>query len=115
MLKYPKFCKKCGETDQKKFSPTAPYCKICHAEWQRDHRLKRVYGTTRAEYEALKVAQGSKCAICNAVANGRDLHLDHSHSTGKQRGLLCFRCNQVLGRVHDDPSILDAMAIYLRV
>jgi len=114
MLKFPKFCKKCGETDQSKFSPTAPYCKLCHAEWQRDHRLKRIYGDTREAYEARKVAQGNKCAICGDGPGKRALHFDHAHTTGAARGLLCFRCNQTLGRVRDDPSLLDAMAAYLR-
>ena len=50
------------------------------------------------------------CDIC-----GRELplHLDHCHKTGKGRGLLCVRCNQVLGRVEDDPLLLEAMARYL--
>ena len=55
--------------------------------------LKAEYGLTLAQYEALRVGQRGKCAICGAL--GR-LCVDHCHKTGKVRGLLCSQCNYSL-------------------
>ena len=41
------------------------------------------------------------------------LAIDHCHFTGRVRGMLCWRCNGVLGRVADDPNLLLAMVAYL--
>ncbi|MFC5359558.1 endonuclease VII domain-containing protein [Azospirillum himalayense] len=58
------------------------------------------------------VAQGGVCAICRLVPEG-NLHVDHSHTTGCVRGLLCRKCNTAIGLLQDDPQILKEAAIYL--
>lgn len=78
------------------------------------------HGLTLAEYNALLEAQGGLCAICRQpetwTRNGVPVRLavDHNHRTGLRRGLLCRRCNQVLGRMLDDPTLFEAAAEYLR-
>jgi hypothetical protein len=90
---------------------------------KRQHDLRKHYGISQAEYEALLAAQGGVCAICGDTDPGRGgrglggqrryFAVDHNHTTGSVRGLLCDRCNRVLGRVDDTPDLLRRMAAYL--
>lgn len=58
--------------------------------------------------------QGNKCAICDSGAqNWWDLNIDHCHTSGKVRGLLCTHCNFILGHAFDTPRILDRAITYL--
>jgi hypothetical protein len=81
--------------------------------------LKRQYGITIDDYEALHDSQNGKCAICGekekAVIRGRGLSLavDHCHEKGNVRGLLCHRCNKALGEFKDSPTLLRKAADYL--
>lgn len=77
----------------------------------RIRRLRTYFGLTPDEYEAMLVAQNNVCAICGQ--NGKKLHIDHCHTTGKIRGLLCAPCNSFLGRIHDSPAVLDQIKRYL--
>lgn len=83
---------------------------------KRDWRMRRDYGITRAEFEAAKEKQGGLCAICRRPQSkrGHDLHIDHDHSTGKFRALLCDPCNVGLGFFADDMERLAAAIEYLR-
>lgn len=75
---------------------------------------------TKHVYELFYERQGGVCAVCNqpetATRNGRikDLALDHCHTTGNYRGLLCQCCNTALGRVKDDVTLLENMIGYLQ-
>jgi hypothetical protein len=83
-------------------------------ERAREGHLKRKYGLSLEEYEAMLTSQGGGCAIC--AAPPRDcfpLHVDHDHSTGRTRGLLCFTCNNALGDFNDDPDLLHAALCYV--
>lgn len=87
----------------------------------RNYDLKRTYGITVEEYSALLEGQGGVCAICGkeerAVKNNsveyRNLAVDHCHTTGKVRGLLCTNCNQGLGNFMDNPAYLAKAISYL--
>lgn len=57
------------------------------------HLLKR-FGITLIEYEAFLAYQNGTCALCPAIPTLRALAVDHDHSTGAIRGLLCLRCNK---------------------
>ena len=55
---------------------------------------------TLEDYERMFDAQGGVCAICGKPRpEERTLHVDHDHETGEIRGLLCFSCNNALGRL----------------
>lgn len=62
-------------------------------------------------------SQGGGCKICHAKQaipnNARAFHVDHDHSTGEIRGLLCQACNSSLGRFNDDPELLIRASKYL--
>lgn len=78
------------------------------------YRLRRVYGTTEAEYEAQLALQGGRCAICGREFDpGQRPATDHNHETGKFRGILCHSCNWILGYAHDDPATLASAIEYL--
>ena len=76
-------------------------------------QLKHSYGITPEDYEKMLEAQGHRCAICGTMENGksrwpgvrRKLCVDHDHSTGKVRGLLCSSCNLTLGIVEAEWKI----------
>lgn len=85
--------------------------------------VKRTYGITRAQYKAMRDAQGGGCAICGqANPDGRVLVVDHDHGccpTQKTcgncvRGLLCTACNMYLGGLGEDIDRLAAMIAYLK-
>lgn len=77
-------------------------------------RLKREYGITMAEYEALVQKQDGLCAICRfPPREGHRLAVDHDHETGQIRGLLCDRCNLVLGMLESSPGALQRATEYL--
>ena len=69
------------------------------------------YGISRAEYEDLLAAQDGECAICGKTLY--DVHIDHSHESGKVRGLLCNTCNTRLLFAAESPLLRKAQA-YLR-
>ena len=69
------------------------------------------------QYNELFVKQEGKCIICGKHQNelkGR-LYVDHDHSTGKIRGLLCKKCNLLLGYSNDDINILKGAIEYLNL
>lgn len=77
--------------------------------------LKRTYGITLDEYEAMSEAQAGVCAICGRPPRTRSLHVDHDHKTGLVRGLLCMPCNTQLLRRHVTVDRLRAAADYLEL
>lgn len=87
--------------------------------YQRRVSLKKNYGLTLEQYDAMSEAQEHVCAVCGQPEtmkkHGRLLPLavDHDHSTGKIRGLLCHICNRGLGLLGDNLRIVIAAADYL--
>jgi hypothetical protein len=81
-------------------------------QWAKHKGLKRKYGITREDYDALVVAQEGRCAICGKVPDR--LHVDHHHGTGLVRGLLCFVCNTRLAVVEDTAFVDRALAYLAR-
>lgn len=72
--------------------------------------LKRRYGLTIEERAALLEKQGGVCAICFC---DDPTDVDHCHSTGKVRGILCRQCNTALGLFKDDTARLAQAVVYL--
>lgn len=83
------------------------------AEKGREAHLRRTFGMTVAEYDAMLDAQGGGCAICGAPPGERAHPVDHDHETGAVRGILCDPCNRGLGSFADDPDRLLSAVAYL--
>ena len=80
----------------------------------RRKNLKKLYGITVQEYDAMFAGQGGLCAVCRSDDWGKHGPcVDHDHETGVVRGILCKRCNLALGAASDSPDRLRAMADYL--
>lgn len=86
----------------------------------RDTELKKQYGITLNDWEAMHAAQGGVCAVCKSCEYEKssryaNLAVDHCHATGKVRGLLCNACNRAIGFLRDDPKTARALADYLEL
>lgn len=120
-----------------------PYSPKPEAAYQRQYRatnaeairrknLRRLYGVTPEEIDALREIQGYCCAICKRheadlpentsgrkpldgrpVATAPKLVLDHCHQGHGNRQLICQRCNRLVGAGNDDPALFRAVAKYL--
>jgi hypothetical protein len=107
-------------------------CRQRSLEWQRKNPnllkasraksdRKRSYGMSEDEYRKRLAAQDNKCYLCGKpetqMSNGKDiddLSVDHDHTTGKIRKLLCSKCNLGLGLFKDNVEIMRRAAEYLR-
>ena len=73
----------------------------------------RKYGIKAVQFDEMWAAQHGRCATCGKHFdwNGKQTapHIDHCHTTGKVRGLLCNSCNSVLGIVNERTDILSAL------
>ena len=77
------------------------------------HQKKFHYGLTKEDYENLFIKQENRCGICTTSFDIKVACVDHSHKTGKIRGLLCHQCNTGLGLFKDDIEILKMAIKYL--
>lgn len=87
-------------------------------EKQKKYAVSRKYGITWEYYEKLLETQEGKCGICNMLLdpNGSKTvkpYIDHDHSRNYVRGVLCSRCNLLLGNARDSVDILRAARSYL--
>ncbi len=117
------------------------WCKLCLAawtkmrreefkkdpEWLRKYRKHhkdrslREYGLTPEDYEAMHAKQEGVCAICGKPETAKSRHgtlrrlcVDHCHSTGAVRELLCTNCNTGIGVFREDITVLEKAVAYLR-
>lgn len=81
----------------------------------REISLRKNFGISIDEYNIMFTEQHGKCAICERHQSvfKRALAVDHNHTTGTIRGLLCHSCNIALGCVRDDIDVLNRMIVYL--
>lgn len=95
------------------------YRKLKSEEFQ-GYDLKRHYGLSRDDYERLHEEHGHKCCICKqsegVEIRGKAIRLavDHCHSTGQIRGILCAACNRALGGFRDSVDLLNNAIEYLK-
>lgn len=142
-----KWCKLCDSTkeyaafykNRRTWNECSSYCKPCTDKYNRERaalcaekyettakrrlrrwHVKREFGLTAEQYEAMVQGAQGLCAICKKPEstikkNGTvfELSVDHNHATGATRGLLCRKCNSALGHANDDPALLRAMADYI--
>jgi hypothetical protein len=99
-------------------NPAQVYCRLCCPTDAAYQRLK-LYGLSHPDFEALLQKQRDKCALCETilvVAGETKLDIDHCHGTGKVRGLLCHKCNMMIGFLETGCGIskIDRIVSYLR-
>lgn len=93
-----------------------PGVREAHRESARWHHKKKAYGITREDYQRIYESQDGKCASCRidypaAIRSG--LHVDHCHTTGRTRGLLCNSCNAALGHLKESPELAQKLIAYM--
>jgi hypothetical protein len=82
----------------------------------RRNKLKTKYSLTLEAFDAILLAQANRCDVCGMVFGKGWTELpcvDHSHTTGHVRALLCRKCNLALGHANDSPKLLRQLADYL--
>ena len=104
-------CKECDKKRVKENHDPVAY---------RNAELQRRYGITQQDYEVMIAEQNNQCAICNTTEPGGRhdrgyFVVDHCHTTGKVRKLLCHNCNTALGLVGDNVDTLHKMINYLGI
>jgi Recombination endonuclease VII len=105
-------CVRCGSVKEKTDGIECIKC----VDRRRSNVIRRTYGLTDSEYDEMVRQQGEVCRICGKKETTRKgkLHVDHSHRTGKVRGLLCGRCNGGLGCFDDSQEMLNKAIEYLK-
>jgi len=103
-------------------------CKVCRAarsktntennrgniEWHRRRRHEKfvyLYGITLEEYNAMVFQQHGLCKCCGNTAD--PLCVDHDHSTGKVRALLCSNCNTAMGLINESAKRCEQLLAYI--
>ncbi len=89
---------------------------------RRNVDFKRKFGITVDKYNEMLILQKGVCAICGKPESSidhrtkqiRNLAVDHCHSSGKVRGLLCSCCNVAIGQLKDDIALLSSAISYLQ-
>ena len=108
-------------------------CKECQKVWYKEYKknpevskrtfaghIKRLFGLTLEQYDTMVKQQKGLCAICGKPEDRKykgvlaRLSVDHCHTTGEIRALLCNRCNRTLGSVWDNTELLEKMIHYLK-
>ena len=117
-------CKACMDEDHKEYIKrrleTDPaynrnkYARYVTKGMRRKYLFKKMYDITLEQYEQMFEEQKGLCAICGLpMVRGNSAVVDHSHKTGKVRGLLHRRCNSALGTFRDSPDVCRRAAEYL--
>jgi hypothetical protein len=118
-------CERCGESIPAERHGATKFCttkckQLAHAAvWRAKspgYMRQYVYGITAEQFAKMLEDQGGACAICRRSdwpGRHNSPCVDHNHTTGAVRGLLCDSCNQGLGRFGDDPIKLRSAADYL--
>jgi hypothetical protein len=101
----------------------AGWCKECFNAFMRNggkrrSLLKRTYGLTVEQYDAILAGQRGGCAVCGHPpkpdrVGRKHLHVDHNHADGRVRGLLCSPCNTALGLLREDPEVITKLWRYI--
>lgn len=85
--------------------------RIAYYKYRQDYQRMKMYGMSEQDYLDMYNEQEGCCLICHRYYDR--LCIDHCHSKGVVRGLLCYRCNIMLGHAHDDILLLTNAIIYL--
>ena len=91
-----------------------------HPDQQREKNLRKSFGLGVDDYETILRNQDYRCKLCGVSAEeekkrtSKRLAVDHCHTTGKIRGLLCRKCNTGLGNFNDDINLMTKAINYLK-
>jgi len=97
--------KRCSTCKQTKHQNVCKPCKAAHTRnWK--------HAMATGIFDALREAQEGRCSICGVLSE--TLLIDHCHKTGKLRGLLCRKCNTVIGMCDDSVLILNSAIRYVQ-
>jgi hypothetical protein len=124
-----KACTKCGTVGvigkdfRLRKGGSQSWCNACHsqvkADWakthpenRRKHSLKQNYNLTEEGYNALFTEQKGACAICKKTEV--KLVVDHCHTSGNVRALLCYPCNSFIGKLEIYENQIDAYMQYIQ-
>ncbi|MEU4346463.1 endonuclease VII domain-containing protein [Streptomyces sp. NPDC023838] len=113
-----KLCRQCGEVkphsewhrNSTASDGLSTRCKACRKVQGRAGHLKRQYRITEDDRDQMIADQMGLCVICLSAPA---VHVDHCHTTGRVRGVLCFNCNSAIGKLGDDPDTVRRAAAYL--
>jgi hypothetical protein len=90
------------------------YDRESYRRYKRALHLKNKFAITEEQYDGMMAAQNHKCALCDRTDSPtKRLAVDHNHTTGKVRALLCDRCNRGIGLLDEDTARLRAAADYI--
>jgi hypothetical protein len=113
-----KLCSKCNlikDKDSfyfmKKLNRHRSFCREC----ENNTTLKRVYKLSDDEFnQIVEKRRNNICEICNCEnESNKNLFVDHNHSTGRIRGVICHNCNVAIGHLRDDVDLARRIIIYL--
>lgn len=88
------------------------YSQDWYGDWNEYFKyIFRRYGVTSEQWKKQWNKQKGKCALC---LRKMKLTVDHDHKSGNFRGLLCYGCNGILGKLERRPVVLDKIRAYIR-
>ena len=100
-------CVDCAKAYSKRYNAAL------HPDDRRKHIIKSKYGLTMGEWHAMRKAQNDCCASCGDPFGDAVPNVDHDHSTGKVRAMLCRGCNTALGHLQECPEKIAKLIKYL--
>ena len=106
-----KRCKLCMQASRKKYQ--TPERKKAEIIKRIDRNRMEVCDIRPDQYSFMVIAQKGRCKNCGLPSGKRALSVDHDHTVGIVRGLLCHKCNRGIGLFRDNPSLLLKTALYL--
>jgi hypothetical protein len=99
---------------RKKLREANPELDARYRRQKRSAEFKKRYGITHDEYDQMLLEHGGVCALCSRECpTGRRLAVDHDHTTGRIRGLLCVPCNRALAQFGDNLMGAERLVNYL--
>lgn len=125
-----RICPKCRQIGLE-FGNGSSYCRACQRDYEKAWRrnnperqkaqrrrayVRKAYGISYDQYEAMVELQGGACAVCGVHGDTQQhgvLLIDHDHDTGRVRGLLCVDCNFAIGRTGRNVTRLAKAIAYI--
>ena len=121
---YTSKCKECTKTyqlglyhklpiEKKRERQQKSYDKL-GKDYFKQYRLTNKYNIDLDTFNEMYTLQKGKCYICEKDITGKEVKVDHNHTTGKVRKLLCHNCNTSLGLLNEDKNLLMKCVDYLK-